>query len=65
MLNAIGTAVRTAGASSLDVGGMLAVVHSGLGKPPSPGFNAPKLFTAQYQPPAPQTQQVDVDDLFS
>jgi hypothetical protein len=50
MLRAIGTAVREAGASSLDVGGHLAIAHTGLGEA-KPGLNPPKLYTAQYKAP--------------
>lgn len=64
MLNAIGAAVRAAGCSSVDVGAQLAVAHTGLGEA-KPGLSPPKLFTAQYQPPAPVAAQVPVDDLFS
>ena len=61
MLTAISQAVRAAGASSLDVGGELVVQHTGLGEA-RPGLNAPKLYRAQYRPPAPAS--VPVDDLF-
>lgn len=64
MLNAIGTAVRKAGADRCSVGGRLAVQHTGMGKP-RPGLNAPRLYTAQYIPPTPQTESVPVDDLFT
>jgi hypothetical protein len=59
MLNAIGTAVRTVGASSLDVGGMLAVALTGESEA-KPGLNPAKLYTAQYQPPAPASVPVDL-----
>jgi hypothetical protein len=59
MANAISAAVRTAGANSLDVGGQLAVAYTGEGEA-KPGLNAPKLFTAQYQPPAPASVPVDL-----
>jgi hypothetical protein len=62
MLSAIGSAVRAAGASSLDVGGTLAVAHTGLAKAEA-GWNPAKLYTAQYQPPAPAS--VPVSDLFA
>jgi hypothetical protein len=62
MLNAIGSAVRAAGAGSLDVGGELAVAFTGEGEP-KPGLNPPKLFTAEYRPPA--SASVPVDNLFS
>lgn len=64
MVNAIGTAVRNAGANTLDVGAQLAIAHTGLGEA-KPGLNAPKLFTAQYAPPAPGAKAVEVDDLFA
>lgn len=51
MQTAIGIAVREAGADSLDIGGELAVAHTGLGEA-KPGQNAPKLYTAQYRPPS-------------
>lgn len=62
MMAAIGTAIRAAGANSLDEGAMLGVAHTGLGKANGPGMNAPLLFAAQYQPPA---QSIPADDLFA
>lgn len=62
MLNAIGTAVRAAGAASLDVGAQLAVAYTGEGEA-KPGLNAPKLYSAQYQ--AAPAASVAVDDLFA
>lgn len=64
MLGAIGTAVRAAGASSLEVGGRLAVAFTGESEAKA-GRNPAKLFTAQYQPPTAQPESVPVDDLFS
>ena len=64
MMNAIGHAVETAGAKSIDVGGRLAVRHSGLGKPTAAGLRAPRLFVAQYEAPAPTTQSIPAADLF-
>lgn len=61
MLTAIGLAVREANAAGLDVGGELAVVHTGLGEQ-KPGKAAPKLFTAQYRPPAPASIPADLFD---
>jgi hypothetical protein len=63
MLNAIGSAVRTAGANSVDVGARLAIAYTGIGEQSKPGFNPPKLYSAQYQAPAASTA-VPVDDLF-
>lgn len=63
MLNAIGSAVRAANAASVDLGGQLAVAFTGFGEA-KPAQSPPKLFTAQYQPPAPANASVPVD-LFS
>jgi hypothetical protein len=60
MLVAIGKAVRAAGASSVDVGGHLAVAFTGESEP-KPGMSPAKLFTAQYAPPAPEPASVPVD----
>jgi hypothetical protein len=62
MLAAIGTAVKAAGATSLDIGGELAVAWTGEAEP-EPGMNPAKLYTAQYRPPA--RASVPVDDLFA
>ena len=51
--------------SSLDIGGQLAVAFTGEGVPKERGMNPPKLYTAQYRPPAPQATSVPVEDLFS
>jgi hypothetical protein len=59
MLNAIGTAGREAGAKTIDVGGWLKVAFTGEGVG-KPGLNAPKLYTAEYKPPAPGSVSVDV-----
>jgi hypothetical protein len=61
MLSAIGTAVRTAGADAVDVGGELAVAFTGLGEA-KPGQSAPKLFQAEYRPPS---ASIPAADLFS
>jgi hypothetical protein len=63
LLNAVKDAVRTAKAETVDIGGTLAVRYTGDGEG-KPGMNPPKLFTAQYQPPAP-TANAAADDLFS
>jgi hypothetical protein len=64
MGNAIAIAGRKAGAEKLEVGGQLAVAQTGWGVA-KPGFNAPRLYSAEYRPPAPQTDSVAVDDLFA
>jgi hypothetical protein len=61
MLSAIGTAARAAEATTVEVGGTLAVKFTGLGEA-KPGMNAPKLFRAQYRAPV---QSIGADDLFS
>jgi hypothetical protein len=62
MLNAIGLAVRAANATGVDVGGQLAVVHTGLGEKTAKG-GVPKLYKAQYKVPAPAS--IPADDLFA
>lgn len=64
MAFAIGEAVNTAGCSTLEVGGRLAVAHTGLSEAKA-GMNAAKLFSAQYEPPRGDSQTVDSQDLFS
>lgn len=51
MLGAIGSAIRAAGASAIEVGGELAVQYSGVGEATA-GRTAPKLYRAQYRPPS-------------
>lgn len=60
MLNAIATAIKAAGAASLDEGARLGVAFTGEG-PKTPGMNPPKLYTAQYEAPK---QRVPVEGLF-
>jgi hypothetical protein len=62
MLTAIHDAAIVANATTLEVGGQLAVQHTGLGKPKA-GLNPAKLYMAAYQPPAPKA--TPVDDLFA
>jgi hypothetical protein len=59
MLAAIGTAVRAAGATAVDVGGQLAVAYTG-DSAAQPGRFPAKLYTAQYQPPAPASVPLDL-----
>lgn len=49
---AVAAAVRKAKASALEVGGTLQVTYSADGAKSNPRFNAPKLYTATYTPPA-------------
>jgi len=58
---AIAEAVKAAGCNSIDEGAQLAVVHTGLAKPQTRGYNAAKLYRAQYKPPV---SSVNADDLF-
>jgi hypothetical protein len=58
MQKAIREAVKAAGCSRLDVGGVLAVRYSDNGEATKRGFSPPKLYVAQYRPPA-----IGVDDL--
>jgi hypothetical protein len=59
MLSAIGAAVRAAGAGAVDVGGQLAVQYTG-DSVAQPGRFPAKLYTAQYQPPAPASVPLDL-----
>jgi hypothetical protein len=52
MKKAIADAVRKAGAKKLDVGGVLSVRYTADGEAAKKGINPPKLYTAQYTPPA-------------
>jgi hypothetical protein len=49
--DAIGDAVKKAGAKSLTVGGRLKVGYTGEGKKTNRGFSAPKLYRATYEAP--------------
>lgn len=51
LTNAIRNAVRQSGANGIHTGGVLTVQYVADG-PAEAGFNPPKLYTAQYQPPA-------------
>jgi hypothetical protein len=52
MLRAIREAVQKSGAHTVEIGGTLAVQYQSDGEPSKPGFTAPKLYVAQYKPPA-------------
>lgn len=45
-------AIRTATGGKMEEGGTLAVKYTGDGTPKQAGFNAPKLFQAEYKSPA-------------
>lgn len=59
-LVAVRDALKAAKVADLEVGGLLKMTHTGLGKPTSKGMNPPKLYTCVYEPP---TKKVSVDDL--
>jgi hypothetical protein len=61
---AVRDAVRTAGASKIEIGGTLAVRYDSDGEPPKKGLNAPKQYKAKYEAPVAQTTAVDPEDLF-
>ena len=63
MQNAVRDAVIAAGVDKLEEGGTLAVQYYDDGEPPKRGMNAPKLYKAQYKPPAVTPAAVAVDDL--
>lgn len=52
MLAAVRDAVKAAGAKGLEVGGELTVTYVADGEKTNKAFNAPKLYTATYRPPA-------------
>ena len=49
---AVSKAVTASGAAGLAAGGKLTVTYTGDGEPSQPGYNPPKLFTAEYAQPA-------------
>lgn len=54
-------AKRATGKANIESGATLTLTHSGLGQAAQRGFNAPKLYTAEYATP---TANVALDDLF-
>lgn len=58
-LVAVKDAVRRSG-KGIEPGGRLTLEFSGLGQAPSKGFNPPKLYVADYQPPS---QTIDMDEM--
>lgn len=58
LLGALRDARTAAKVDRIDVGGTLAVRYTGDGEPPKPGFRPPKLFTAEYRPPAEQVNDL-------
>lgn len=63
-LGAVRVAVKAAGASGLEVGGVLQLAYIGDGEPTKRGYSAPKQYAAKYTPPAP-VDQAAVDDIFA
>lgn len=51
MRQAISQAVTAAGCKGLDIGGRLTLVYTGDGEKTNPALNAPKIFSAHYEPP--------------
>lgn len=58
---AVVKACKDAGVPGPAKGGKIAVKYDSDGTPPQPGFNPPKLFKAQYEPPA-TTIDLDAED---
>jgi len=52
MAKAVREAIRASGAKQFAHGGMVAVEYIGDGVSQGPGYDPPKLFRAQYRPPA-------------
>lgn len=61
MLTAFKDALRTAGAKAPEVGGTLAIQYKEDGEQKRAGFNAPKIYVAQYK--GPEAATVSVDEL--
>jgi hypothetical protein len=57
---ALVAAAKAAGVGSIDAGATLEIVHSGLGKKPSPAKNPPKLYSIKYTAPK---QSLDIGDV--
>lgn len=58
-LTALRDAIKRTGAKDMEEGGWLSCTYSGDG-PSKKGFNAPKLYTCEYKPPA---GRVSVDEM--
>ena len=61
MKDAIGEAVKAAGAKSLEEGAKLSVAHTGLAKKVNRGYSAAKLYKAKYEAPK---ASVAAEDIF-
>lgn len=59
---AVREAVKTAGAKTIEVGGILALAFTGLGEKKG-NLDPPKLYKAQYKAPVPVDSVIDTDDL--
>jgi hypothetical protein len=59
-LLAVKDAMRRAGVSDIEIGAHLTMTHTGMGKPSNKGFNAPKLYTAEYRA---AVRNVSLEDL--
>lgn len=59
-LTAVKDAMRKANVTDLEIGGIMAMQYSGLGKASNKGFSPPKLYTCVYKAP---TNNVSLDDL--
>lgn len=60
---AVRDAVRAAGAKTIEVDGVLAVAYIGDGEQTDVRLNPPKLYKAEYRPPRPANESVNVDNL--
>lgn len=63
MQQAVRDAIKAAGATTIQEAGTLAVQYTKDGTASKPGFNPPKEYRAQYQPPPATPTAVAVDDL--
>jgi hypothetical protein len=64
MQQAVRDAIKGAGVSIIEAGGILAVQYVGNGEKTNPAFNPPKQYRAKYEPPTKETATVSADDLF-
>lgn len=63
MQQAVRDAIKAAGVSTIQEGGTLAVQYVSDGEASRAGFNKPKQYRAQYEPPKTDVGAVSADDL--
>jgi hypothetical protein len=63
MQQAVRDAIKAAGVATINAGGTLAVQYASDGEASRAGFNKPKQYRAQYEPPKTEIGSVSADDL--